>query len=78
MSARLLNRDRSTASVLITPTWLGRLFGRRPYVIRCERNEYGEWRTEATKRRVSVGVLDALDREEVGADLPVARIEAKR
>jgi len=72
MSARLVERSGARAVVLITPTWLGRCLGRRPYLLRCEK-VMGSWYTEATGRSLSSSVLNALDREET-ADLPAATL----
>lgn len=64
MKCKTIERGNGTASVLVTPSWLRRLFGARPYVIRCKRDSFG-WCTEMTGRRVSYAVLDALDRDGV-------------
>ena len=64
MRARLISRDGKSATVLVTPSWIARLFGARPYLLRCERTG-SRWITEATQREVPRLVLDALDREEI-------------
>lgn len=74
MKCRTIERGAGTASVLVTPSWLGRLFGARPYVLRCERSCFGEWRTVASRRSLSLPILDAIDRDEV-TELPAARTE---
>ena len=63
MRARLVNRDGNTATVLVTPSWIARLFGARPYLLRCVRTS-SRWVTEATQRDVPRLMLDAIDREE--------------
>lgn len=64
MRARLVSREGDSATVLVTPSWIARLFGARPYLLRCKRTS-SRWVTEATQREVPSLVLDALDREEI-------------
>lgn len=64
MKARLISRDGDSATVLVTPSWIARLFGARAYLLRCKRPGL-TWVTEATRREVPRFVLDALDREEI-------------
>lgn len=70
MRHRLVSSDGNKATVLVTPSWIARLFGARPYLLRCVRTS-SRWVTEATQRDVSRDVLDALDREEI-AEWPKA------
>jgi hypothetical protein len=77
MKATLIHRDGDSATVRITPSWLGRWFGARVVDVACVRrwhllNHDFEWVAEATRRPVDRAILLALERVEV-VDLPIAR-----
>lgn len=82
MRARVVERCKGTATILLTPSWLGRLAGHKPYFLQCKQVEDTYrggrvWVYATTLRPLPDHMLDTLDRDEI-QPLPPAKTEADK